>query len=90
MLSFLRFAADGSPLACVANFSPVPRHGYRVGLPSGGAWLEVLNSDDLHLGGSGVGNGGQVQATDRTWHGQPFSADLALPPLGVLWLVPSP
>ena len=87
--SFLRFPAEGPPLACVANFSPVPRPGYRLGLPSGGAWLEALNTDDLHLGGSGVGNGGQVYATDRTWHGQPFSADVTLPPLAVLWLVPS-
>ncbi len=90
VFSFLRFAADGRPLACVANLSATPRHGYRVGLPSGGTWREALNTDDLHLGGSGVGNGGQVHATDRTWHGQPFSADLTLPPLGVLWLVPSP
>ena len=89
ILSFLRYSSGGAPLACVANFSPVPRQGYQVGLPRGGSWLEVLNTDDLHLGGSGVGNGGQVHAVDRSWHGQPFSAEMTLPPLAVLWLQPA-
>ncbi len=89
VLSFLRYADDGSCLACVANFAPVVRTGYQVGLPAGGAWRELLNTDDLHLGGSGVGNGGEVHAMDRGWHGQPFSAEMTLPPLAVLWLQPA-
>jgi 1,4-alpha-glucan branching enzyme len=88
VLSFLRFSADGRALACVANLSPVVRHGYRFGLPSGGAWREVLNTDAAEFGGSGVGNAGAVYAADSSWHGQPFSAELTLPPLGVLWLSP--
>ncbi|MDQ3679486.1 MAG: 1,4-alpha-glucan branching protein GlgB [Actinomycetota bacterium] len=88
VFSFLRMAGDGSPLACVANLSPVPRHDYRIGLPAGGAWHELLNTDDLELGGSGVGNAGQVWANDAGDHGFPYSADVTLPPLGVVWLVP--
>ncbi|MGH9067375.1 MAG: alpha amylase C-terminal domain-containing protein, partial [Acidimicrobiales bacterium] len=77
------------PVACVANLSPVPRHGYRVGLPRAGAWREVLNTDAVSFGGSGVGNGGTAWATEAPWHGLPFSAELTLPPLGVLWLTPA-
>jgi len=87
VLSFLR-TGSGPPVACIANLSPVPRQGYRVGLPSGGSWAEVLNTDALELGGSGVGNAGRVRAADHSWHGLPFSAEVTLPPLGVLWLSP--
>ena len=89
VLSFLRLASDGTTLACVANLSPVPRQAYRVGLPLAGVWREVLNSDAVEFGGSGVDNAGQVVAVDESWHGQPYSAQVSLPPLGVLWLVPS-
>jgi 1,4-alpha-glucan branching enzyme len=88
VLSFLRLSSDGRALACVANLSPVVRHGYRFGLPTGGGWREVLNTDAIEFGGSGIGNGGQVWAGDATWHGQPFSAELTLPPLAVIWLAP--
>jgi 1,4-alpha-glucan branching enzyme len=89
VLSFLRRSAGGKDvLACVANLSPVPRHGYRVGLPAGGRWDEVLNTDAVAFSGSGVGNGGGVEAADAPWHGQSHSAELTLPPLGVLWLKP--
>jgi 1,4-alpha-glucan branching enzyme len=70
----------------VANFTPIPRHGYRVGLPAGGWWSEVLNSDAAEWGGSGVGNEGGVMAHPDPWHGLPWSAEMTLPPLGVLWL----
>ena len=89
VLAYARFAADGSPLVCAANFSPVVREGYRVGLPRGGAWRELLNTDAAAYGGSGVGNPGLVAAGDRAWHEQPWSAELTLPPLGVIWLVPA-
>ncbi len=77
-------------VACVANFSPVPQVGYRIGLPRAGRWLELLNSDAKEWGGSGLGNEGEVWADDVGWHGLPGSAELVLPPLAVLWLVPAP
>ena len=89
VLSFVRSARGGEAMVAVANLSPVPRHGYRVGLPARGPWSEVLNTDATEFGGSGVGNGGSVEAVDTAWHGQPYSADLTLPPLGVLWLRPA-
>src|SRR5581483_968934 len=84
--SFLRFGSDGSVLACIANFSPVPHDGYRVGLPVAGRWDEVLNTDADVYFGSGVGNFGGVEAVGDSWHGQPASATLRVPPLGALWL----
>ncbi|WP_409179822.1 1,4-alpha-glucan branching protein GlgB [Amycolatopsis sp. VS8301801F10] len=87
VLSFLRLGADGSRLACIANFAGIPHHDYRVGLPSAGRWTEVLNTDAEAFGGSGVGNLGAVEATEEPWHGQPASAVLQLPPSGVLWLL---
>ncbi|MFI7606170.1 1,4-alpha-glucan branching protein GlgB [Micromonospora sp. NPDC049366] len=88
-VSFVRIAPDGSTLVCVANFSALPLHDYRVGLPAGGTWREVLNTDAHHYGGSGVGNLGEVRAEDVPWHGFPASAALRVPPLGVLWLRPA-
>ncbi|HEY5294275.1 MAG TPA: 1,4-alpha-glucan branching protein GlgB, partial [Gaiellaceae bacterium] len=87
VLAFARIVKGGErQLVCVANLSPVPREGYRVGLPHGGAWSEALNTDSSYYGGSGVGNLGGVEAEEIPWHGQPYSALLTLPPLGVLWL----
>ncbi|HET9691734.1 MAG TPA: 1,4-alpha-glucan branching protein GlgB, partial [Acidimicrobiales bacterium] len=77
-------------LVCVANLTPVPHEGYRIGLPRAGTWREVLNTDAREWGGSGLGNGGTVVADGPAWHGQEQSADFVLPPLGVLWLVPEP
>ena len=81
---------SGDVVVCVANFSPVPQFGYRIGLPRGGRWLEVLNTDAKEWGGSGLGNMGEVWAQDFGWHGQAYSAEMFLPPLAVLWLVPAP
>jgi 1,4-alpha-glucan branching enzyme len=87
---FGRISKDGSRwVVCIANLSPVPREGYRVGLPSGGEWTELVNTDSTFYGGSGVGNMGAVVADDRGWHDQPFSATVTLPPLGVVWLRPA-
>jgi 1,4-alpha-glucan branching enzyme len=89
VLAFARFSRDaGRTLVCVCNFSPVARHGYRLGLPGPGRWREVLNSDAAVYGGSDVGNAGLVVAEDVPWHGQGHSAPLVLPPLGVIWLSP--
>jgi 1,4-alpha-glucan branching enzyme len=76
-------------LVCVCNLSPMVREGYRVGLPRGGQWREVLNTDASLYGGGDVGNGGRVEAEAVPWHDQPCSATLTLPPLAVLWLVPA-
>ncbi|WFF03992.1 1,4-alpha-glucan branching protein GlgB [Micromonospora sp. WMMD964] len=85
-VSFVRIAPDGSTLVCVANFSALPLHDYRIGLPAGGTWQEVLNTDAHHYGGSGVGNLGEVRAEDVPWHGMVASAALQVPPLGAVWL----
>jgi 1,4-alpha-glucan branching enzyme len=86
--SFLRVAADARPVACVANFTPIPRYGYRIGLPEGGEWEVLLNTDAPEFAGSGVEVGPVLHAQETTWHGQPHSAVLTLPPLGVVWLAP--
>jgi 1,4-alpha-glucan branching enzyme len=90
VVAFCR-ASEGAKavLACVCNLAPVPRERYRVGLPRAGAWREVLNTDAASYGGSGTGNLGTIEAEPIPWGGQPFSAELVLPPLGVLWLVPA-
>jgi 1,4-alpha-glucan branching enzyme len=88
VFSWIRRGSGGETLACVVNFSAVPRHDYRVGLPSGGTWREVVNTDADVYGGSGVGNMGAVHAEQSQWHGRPFSARVSLPPLGAVWFVP--
>ncbi len=75
-------------LVAVFNFTPVPRHNYQIGIPSGGRWAEVLNSDAPLYGGSGMGNLGGVEATPVSRHGHSHSVTLTLPPLGALFLKP--
>jgi 1,4-alpha-glucan branching enzyme len=89
MYGFLRWAHAGAhAVACVANFTPVPRPGYRVGLPWSGEWEIILDSDAVQFGGSGFSGGrASTSATpDEQWQGQPASAMVDLPPLGVVWL----
>jgi 1,4-alpha-glucan branching enzyme len=90
VVAFARAGADPAQdvVVCVLNLSPVVREGYRLGLPQGGRWREALNTDAESYGGSGVGNFGAVNAESVPWMGQPSSALVTLPPLGVLWLVP--
>jgi 1,4-alpha-glucan branching enzyme len=83
--SWIRRGGDDVAVV-VLNLTPVPRHGYRLGLPSAGRWVEALNSDSEHYGGSNLGNLGGVEAADEPMHGQPASATLTLPPLGGLIL----
>ena len=71
----------------VANFTPVPREGYRLGLPRAGRWREILNTDAAAYGGSNAGNAGGVEACGPPSHGLPQSAEFRLPPLATLWLV---
>jgi 1,4-alpha-glucan branching enzyme len=88
-LAFARRSADGSRLIVfVANLSPVPRHNYRLGLPRATRWREVVNTDSSYYGGSDVGNLGGVEPEPIPWHDQPVSAEITLPPLAAMWLVP--
>ncbi|WP_434617508.1 1,4-alpha-glucan branching protein GlgB [Arthrobacter sp. A5] len=86
VLSFIRWDREGHPLVCLVNFAGTPHEKFQVGMPAAGTWIEVLNTDDEEFGGSGVGNGGTVLAVDEGFDGQPASAIVTLPPLGVLYL----
>ncbi len=87
VFAYLRFGAEGSsPALVVCNFTPVPRLGYRVGVPHGGAWREVLNTDAAIYGGSNLGNNGAVHADTTPSHDLPASLVLTLPPLATLIL----
>jgi 1,4-alpha-glucan branching enzyme len=86
-LFFLRKSRDASQWILAAfNFTPVPRHNYRVGVPRPGYWKEMLNSDAQIYGGSGQGNAGGAEASNMKWHHRPHSLLLTLPPLGALFL----
>jgi 1,4-alpha-glucan branching enzyme len=88
--AFLRRAPEsGAVVLVVCNFTPVPRYGYRLGVPVAGRWREVLNSDAASYGGSGVGNLGGADTAPIKSHGDAQSLMLTLPPLGVLFLEPA-
>ena len=85
-LTYIRYAKDQADhIVCACNFTPVPREKYRMGVPRGGAYRELLNSDSEIYGGSNMGNGGHVQADPIPWHDQPFSLLVTLPPLSVVF-----
>jgi 1,4-alpha-glucan branching enzyme len=85
VLSYLRRSRDPHELAViVCNFTPVPRIGYRIGVPRAGRYRERLNTDAQDYGGGGVGNAGEVHAEPHPMHGHAYSILLRLPPLGVL------
>ena len=87
--AWLRVGANGcAPVLVVCNFTPVPRHGYRVGVPSAGRWHECLDTDASEYGGSGVGNPGDLEAEPTPSHGLPASLALTLPPLAAILLSP--
>ncbi|HHH13782.1 MAG TPA: 1,4-alpha-glucan branching enzyme, partial [Thiolapillus brandeum] len=87
-LSYLRRSGDEF-LVVVLNFTPIPRLRYRIGVPEGGVYLEVLNSDSAYYGGSNLGNGAGVVAEETPWMGRPWSLELTLPPLGGIILRPA-
>ena len=87
VISFLR-KDDENHLLVVANFTPVVRDGYRIGVPRGGGYEVVFNSDSHHYGGSDAGSGGVVASTAVPWMGHPHSVELSLPPLAILILAP--
>jgi 1,4-alpha-glucan branching enzyme len=90
VFAWLRLGPEGSaPILAISNFTPVPRHGYRLGVPQGGAWIERLNTDASVYGGSGVGNGGRVEAEPTPSHGFGHALRLTIPPLATLVLRPA-
>ncbi|MFB7709174.1 1,4-alpha-glucan branching enzyme [Streptomyces sp. NPDC056105] len=90
VLAFLRFAADGTPLLAVCNFSPAVRENYRLGVPdSVPGWSEVLNTDAARYGGGDVVNSGVLKPDPEPSHGRPVSLRLTVPPLATVWLRPA-
>ncbi|MBD8527311.1 1,4-alpha-glucan branching protein GlgB [Pseudomarimonas arenosa] len=92
VLAWLRHDGEGRHAMVICNFTPVPRHGYRLGLPAecASAWREVLNTDSHHYGGSDLGNGSQPRVREAlAAHGQSTSITVDLPPLATLFLLPA-
>jgi 1,4-alpha-glucan branching enzyme len=85
VLTFLRTAGEGEEIVVACNFTPVPRHNYRIGVSRRGKWREVLNTDARDYGGSGQGNLGGAEATLVRAHGRPYSLNVSLPPLAAVF-----
>ena len=91
VISFVRFARDRQDfLVFCCNFTPVPRHNYRIGVPRSGVYLEAFNTDSEMFGGSNVGNMGETFAGNESSHGRPASISITLPPLAVVVFKPQP
>ena len=88
VISYLRKDDTGNVVVVVVNFSGTTHEDYRLPLPAGGRWSEILNTDSETYGGSGVGNLGAVQAESVPWHGRDFSVRLRVPPQGAVFLTP--
>jgi 1,4-alpha-glucan branching enzyme len=89
VFAYLRRGHDEHDIVVAAlNFTPVPRNDYRVGVPTGGPWREIFNTDSSLYGGGNIGNGGQVWALDEAWAGQAHALSLTIPPLGAVFLKP--
>ncbi len=89
VVAYLRFGDEADrPALVVCNFTPVPRYQYRIGVPHGGYWREMLNTDSALYGGSNLGNDGGCQADVEGSHGLPASLRLTLPPLATLIMQP--
>ena len=86
VLCWLRRASDGDFVVCVSNFTPLVRSGYRIGVPQEGSYVELLNTDSVQYGGSGVGLQGEIQTEDIEAHGRPHSLQIDLPPLATIML----
>ncbi len=85
--SFVRYSPDrNEAVVCIANFTPVPRDGYRVGLPWGGRWKVLLDTNATFFGGTGYGGAAVAHGEDVPCQRQPASAVITLPPLSVIWL----
>jgi len=88
LLSFIRRARNGESVVSAFNFTPVPRNKYRIGLPFDCSYREIFNSDSQYYGGSNHGNGNVIKAESTPWMGQPYSAEIELPPLACVILQP--
>jgi len=84
VFAFLRLTGDAPPILAVSNMTPVPRHGYRIGVPRAGRWREIINTDSALYGGSNAGNSGSIDTSGSGAHGQAQSLDLLLPPLATI------
>ncbi|MEO5897784.1 MAG: 1,4-alpha-glucan branching protein GlgB [Vicinamibacterales bacterium] len=89
VIAFLRRSSTGQFVVAVLNFTPVPREGYRIGVPAAGPYQEVINSDSQSYGGGDLGNGGVIFSEPIAAHGHADSLRLNLPPLGFLLLKPA-
>ncbi len=90
VFAFLRYGNEAAPpVLVVSNMTPVPRSGYRIGVPRPGLWRELLNTDSSFYGGSDIGNGGAVATTPVQSHGEAQSLELTLPPLATLFMRPA-
>lgn len=90
IFSFMRFAADPDDyLVFAVNFTPVPRENYRLGVPELRRYKEVLNSDSSFYGGGNIGNSGEVMADEISWHGQPHSINIVVPPMAAIIFKPA-
>ena len=90
VLAWLRWGHDGSCVVVAVNFTPVPQRHYRLGVPHAGRYVELLNSDSTHYGGSDLGNGGALEAVAGEWMGRPANLEVTLPPLAAVLLGPAP
>ena len=81
VLSYMRRARDGSFVIAAFNFTPVPRHQYRLGVPQAGTYAEIFNSDAQYYGGSNISNGTSIHTEPTAWMGQAQSISISLPPL---------
>jgi 1,4-alpha-glucan branching enzyme len=88
VFAYERRSADDVPVVIAINMTPVPRSGYRIGVPHGGSWHELLNTDSRHYGGGDIGNAGHLEAETIGSHGKAHSLSLDLPPLATLILKP--
>jgi 1,4-alpha-glucan branching enzyme len=89
VLSFVRRGSGpAEQMVVLLNFTPVPRKGYRIGVPAAGAWCEVLNTDSMYYGGSNLGNGQPLHSQNTPWMGFEHSIEVTLPPLAALFLKP--
>jgi 1,4-alpha-glucan branching enzyme len=86
VVSWLRLGRNGEFVVVLLNLTPVPRTGYRIGVPEAGSYTELLNSDSRHYCGSDLGNGGNIVAENVPWMGRPASLLLTLPPLAAVIL----
>ncbi|OQW35899.1 MAG: 1,4-alpha-glucan branching enzyme [Nitrospira sp. SG-bin1] len=87
VIAYIRKAkSTNEAILCACNFTPVPRYGYRIGVPEAGWYRELINTDGIAYGGSNIGNGGGMHAAETPSHGFPYSLAITLPPLSVLML----